>query len=304
MPPPRRRLNRELFETRTHSWQEVGLGHELEPASPGRALGGLLAALTVITAVLVVYYRRHELLPGYGSWVRAATVLILIIVGSAGSHWLVRWLSPRLFRRVDPATAGTLGFLIRLFAMAAVVILALRIAGVPAATLAVGGAFTAIVLGLAAQQTLGSLFAGIVLQSTRPFRVGERVRLVGGALAGSLEGTVSSLGLFYATLVQGADRLQVPNSVLVSLVVVPLREPPKVDLRARFSHEASPRRIEEQLLAAIRVPTRYPPNVSLEEVDEDGVVLRVSATPLRPDDGSQLAEEVLAALKPAHTRSG
>jgi small conductance mechanosensitive channel len=304
MPAPRRRLNRELFETRSHSWQEVGLGHELEPASPGRALGGLLAALIVLAAVLVVYYRRHELLPGYGSWVRAATVVILIIVGSAGSHWLVRWISPRLFRRVDPATAGTMGFLIRLFAMAAVVVLALRIAGVTAATLAVGGAFTAIVLGLAAQQTLGSLFAGIVLQSTRPFRVGERVRLVGGALAGSLEGTVSSLGLFYATLVQGADRLQVPNSVLITLVVVPLREPPKVDLRARFSHEASPRRIEEQLLAAIRVPTRYPPNVSLEEVDEDGVVLRVSATPLRPDDGSQLAEEVLAALKPAHARSG
>jgi small conductance mechanosensitive channel len=304
MPAPRRRLNRDLFETRSHSWQEVGLGHELEPASPGRALGGLLAAMIVLAAVLVVYYRRHELLPGYGSWVRAATVVVLITVGSAGSHWLVRWISPRLFRRVDPATAGTMGFLIRLFAMAAVVVLALRIAGVTAATLAVGGAFTAIVLGLAAQQTLGSLFAGIVLQSTRPFRVGERVRLFGGALAGSLEGTVSSLGLFYATLVQGADRLQVPNSVLISLVVVPLREPPKVDLRARFSHEASPRRIEEQLLATIRVPTRYPPNVSLEEVDEDGVVLRVSATPLRPDDGSQLAEEVLAALKPAHARSG
>jgi hypothetical protein len=74
------------------------------------------------------------------------------------------------------------------------------IAGVTAATIAVGGAFTAIVLGLAAQQTLGSLFAGIVLQSTRPFRVGERVRLVGGALAGSLEGTVSSLGLFPSPL--------------------------------------------------------------------------------------------------------
>lgn len=95
-----------------------------------------------------------------------------------------------------------------------------------------------------------------------------------------------------------------PNSVPISLVVVPLSEPPKVDLRARFSHEASPRRIEEQLLAAIRVPTHYPPSVSLEEVDEEGVVLRVSATPLRPDDGSQLAEEVLGALRPAHARSG
>ncbi|HWA53687.1 MAG TPA: mechanosensitive ion channel family protein [Solirubrobacterales bacterium] len=297
MPAPRRRLPRELFETRTHSWHEAGLGHELETRSPGRALGWLLAALLVIAGTLVVYYRRHDLLPGYGPWVRAATVVILIIVGSAGSHWLVRWTSPRLFRRVDPATAGTLGFLIRLFAMAAVVVLALRIAGVTAATLAVGGAFTAIVLGLAAQQTLGSLFAGIVLQSTRPFRVGERVRLVGGALAGSLEGTVSSLGLFYVTLVQGADRLQVPNSVMISLVVVPLHEPPKVDFRARFSNGASPREVEQRLLASIKVPTRYSPNVALEEVDENGVVLRISATPLRPDDGSQLAEEVLEAVR-------
>jgi small conductance mechanosensitive channel len=297
MPAPRRRLSRELFETRSHSWQEVGLGHELEAQAPGRALGELLGAVVVLTATLIVYHRRQDLFPGYGPWVRAATVAILIIVGSAGSHWLVRWLSPRLFRRVDPATAGTVGFLVRLFAMAAVVILALRIAGVTAATLAVGGAFTAIVLGLAAQQTLGSLFAGIVLQSTRPFRVGERVRLVGGALAGSLEGTVSSLGLFYATLVQGADRLQVPNSVLISLVVVPLREPAKVDFRARFAHGASPGQIEEQLLTTIQVPTRYPPNVSLEEVDAEGVVLRISATPLRPEDGSQLAEEVLEALR-------
>lgn len=289
-------MRRELFETRTHTWQEAGLGHELETRSPGRALGWLLIALVAIAATLVAYYRRQDLFPGYGPWVRAATVAILVVLGSAGSHWLVRWISPRLFRRVDPATAGTLGFLIRLFAMGAVVVLALRIAGVTAATLAVGGAFTAIVLGLAAQQTLGSLFAGIVLQSTRPFRVGERVRLVGGALAGSLEGTVSSLGLFYATLVQGADRLQVPNSVLISLVVVPLREPPKVDFRARFSHGASPRRVEERLLASVQVPTRYPPNVALEEVDETGVVLRVSATPLRPDDGSQLTEEVLDAV--------
>jgi len=45
------------------------------------------------------------------------------------------------------------------------------------------------------------------------------------------------------------------------------------------------------------VPTRYRPSVSLEEVDRDGVVLRVNATPLRPEDGSQLAEEVLEALR-------
>jgi len=178
-----------------------------------------------------------------------------------------------------------------------VVILALRIAGVNAGALAVGGAFTAVVLGLAAQQSLGGIFAGIVLQSTRPFRVGERVRLVGGALAGSLEGTVTSLGLFYTTLSQGADRLLVPNSVLLQLTVVPLREPEKVDVRVRFPTDASPQRVEQRLLREVTVPTRYRPSVSLEEIDPEGVVLRVSATPVRPEDGSQLAEEVLEALR-------
>jgi small-conductance mechanosensitive channel len=297
-PAPRRpRLPRELFETHSHAWHSLGLGDELAPRFSKRQFGGLLLALLVIVGTLFVYGHRHQIAPGYGQWVRLGTVIVLIVVGSAAVHWLVRGLSPRLYRRLDPATAGTTGFVVRLLAMTAVVILALRIAGVNASTLAVGGAFTAVLLGLAAQQALGGIFAGIVLQSTRPFRVGERVRLVGGALAGSIEGTVTSLGLFYTTLSQGADRLLVPNNVLLSLVVVPLREPDKVDVRVRFPAQASPHEIEQRLLQAITVPTRYKPSVSLEELDGDAVVFRVSATPLRPEDGSQLAEEVLEALR-------
>ena len=298
MPQPRRRLPRDLFETRSHTWQSLGLGEELAPRTVSkRAVGGLLVALVVLAATLVVYSQRQRLAPGYGEWIRIGTVVVLVIVGTAATHWLSRSLSPRFYRRLDPATAGTVGFVVRLLAIAAVVILALRIAGVRPSTLAVGGAFTAVLLGLAAQQALGGIFAGIVLQSTRPFRVGERVRLVGGLLAGSLEGTVASLGLFYTTLSQGADRLLVPNSVLLSLVVVPLREPEKVDLRVRYPADASPQRVERLLLRGITVPTRYPPSVSLEELDADAIVLRVSATPLRSEDGSQLAEEVLGALR-------
>lgn len=111
----------------------------------------------------------------------------------------------------------------------------------------------------------------------------------------------SAKGLFYTTLVQGADRLLVPNSVLINLVVVPLREPEKIDLRARFSGDVSPKQIEDRLLEAISVPTRYPPSVSLQELDADGVVLRIMATPLRPEEGSMLADEVLAALRQVRT---
>ena len=292
-----RKIPEEMFETRSHAWHSLGLGDELLPKTPRKGFGGLLAALVVLAATLIVYSHRHQVAPGAGGWIRIATVVVLVIVGSAATHWLVQSIAPRLNRRLDPATAGTIGFLVRLAAMAAVVVLALRIAGVNTAALAVGGAFTAIVLGLAAQQTLAGIFAGILLQSTRPFRVGERVRLVGGPLAGSLDGTVSSLGLFYTTLVQGADRLLVPNSVLINLVVVPLREPDKVDLRARFPADVSPRQIEDRIRGAISVPTRYTPSVSLEELDDEGTVFRITATPLNSGDGSQLAEDVLEALR-------
>jgi small conductance mechanosensitive channel len=299
MPAPKRpKLPRELFETRTHAWTSLGLGEEIETRGVSkRSLVGLVVAVLALIATLVVYSHRHQIAPGYGEWFRVGTVIVLVIVGSAAIHWLSRSLQPRLYRRLDPATAGTAGFVFRLLATLAVVVLALRIAGVNASTLAVGGAFTAVLIGLAAQQTLGAIFAGVVLQSTRPFRVGERVRLVGGALAGSLEGTVTSLGLFYTTLSQGADRLLIPNNVLLNVAVVPLREPEKVDVKVRLPRQSSPREIEQQLLRTITVPTRYRPSVSLEEIEPDNVVLRISATPLRTEDGPQLADEVLEALR-------
>ena len=78
-----------------------------------------------------------------------------------------------------------------------------------AEALAVGGAITAVVFGLAAQQTLGNLIAGLVLISARPFQVGDRVRLEAGGLAGQLEGVVASLDLRYTTFAQGDDSIMV-----------------------------------------------------------------------------------------------
>jgi small-conductance mechanosensitive channel len=189
------------------------------------------------------------------------------------------------------------GFVIRLATLGITLLLALSVANFSPGTLVAGSAFTAVVLGLAAQQTLGNLFAGLVLLSTRPFRVGERVKLVGGALAGSVEGTVSSLGLFYTNLVSGADRIMVPNSMLLNVAVVPLREPERVELRARFSADTTPRDVQELLARSLDTPTRYAPHIELEELDHSELVVRIEVTPMRPSDGSKLASEVLAAVR-------
>ena len=108
--------------------------------------------------------------------------------------------------RASSAWRGPVGFLIRLALAALMLLVALNVAGIEARALLLGGAFTAVILGLAAQQTLGNVIAGTVLLSARPFKVGDRVRLQGGPLAGQIEGTVSSQGLLYTTFVTGEDR--------------------------------------------------------------------------------------------------
>jgi len=291
------RRARNAFESRTEVWRQVGLGAEVDRGEAKRARGNVVVLAALIAGVLILFSNRGTLFPGLGTYVRIATVAALVILGWWLARSLGRGLGPALFRRLDPGTAGIVGFLIRLLTILLVFVVALRIAGVHSSTLAVGGAFTAVIVGLAAQQTLGNLFAGLVLLSTRPFRVGERVRLVGGALAGSLEGIVSSLGLFYTDLVSGADRIMVPNSMLLNVAVIPLREPERVELRARFSADITPHEVQELLARSISVPTRYSPHVELEELDRDEVVVRIVVTPMRPADGSKLASEVMAAVR-------
>jgi small conductance mechanosensitive channel len=153
-----------------------------------------------------------------------------------------------------------------------------------------------VILGLAAQQTLGNVFAGMVLLSARPFRVGERVRLQAGAVGGTVEGIVSSLGLLYTTLARGADRIMVPNNVVLAAAVVPLREPDSVDVRVRLNAGVSPSQVQAILDDQITAPTRRAPTVVLEEIDGDDVVVRVKATPEDADNGAKLADEIISAL--------
>jgi small conductance mechanosensitive channel len=260
-----------------------------------RARRELIVLVPLLSITLYAYLRREELF-GVDTPVRAAAAIVMVILGWALARDLGRFTAPALFRRMDPATAGTVGFLIRLIFIAAAALFALRVAGLQPETLAVGGAITAVVFGLAAQQTLGNLIAGMVLISARPFKVGDCVRLQAGGLAGQIEGVVASLGLLYTTFAQERDSIMVPNNVVLTAAIVPLREPAAVDLRARLRPDVRPSDLQALLEDNLRTPVRSEPHISLEEVDHDEVVVRIAATPVSDEHGPQLADEVLAAI--------
>jgi small-conductance mechanosensitive channel len=126
--------------------------------------------------------------------------------------------------------------------------------------------------------------------------VGERVRLQAGAVGGSAEGIVSSLGLLYTTLARGEDRILIPNNVVLAAAVVPLREPDSVDVKVRLAAGNKPSQVQAILEDHVKTQTRTAPAVLLEEIDGDEVVVRIQATPERATDGAHLADEIMSAL--------
>jgi small conductance mechanosensitive channel len=128
-----------------------------------------------------------------------------------------------LMKRLEPGTAGTIGFLIRLAALAATILVALRLAGLKHETLAVGGAITAVILG-------------------------------------------------YTTLANGADRIMIPNNVVLAAAVVRCASPRGVDLVARLEAYVKPSEVDRVLREGLSVETRSEPEVELEEMDGQHVM--------------------------------
>jgi small-conductance mechanosensitive channel len=272
-----------------------------EAAKRGRRR--LVLLIPVIAAVIAAYSYRIELF-GVDKPVRIATAVALVLIAWPFAGGLANVITGRLQRVMEPGLTGVAGFLIKLLTLALTVMASLRLAGLPLGTLALGASFTAVVFGLAAQQTLGNVLAGVVLLSARPFTIGDRVRFAGFGM--DVEGTIVGHGLLYVTCADGEDHVLVPNNTALSMAVRPIREPAKVDMRARLPRDIDPEAVESIVTESVSIPTKGSPEVELEEYDGDEVVVRIKATPDSPDDGAKLAREVLGAVTAVdreHTRA-
>ena len=101
-------------------------------------------------------------------------------------------------------------------------LLTLVLFGIPVEQLLLGGALTSVFVGIAAQQSLSNVFAGLVLLLARPFKVGDAIRLRAGALSGEIDGTVSEIGITYVRMSCSNGMISIPNSQVLNAVVGPL----------------------------------------------------------------------------------
>src|SRR6202011_4208032 len=134
--PEDSRLER-MFETRSHAWEKVGLARQVSQQTVRRARRQAAVLLPLLAGVIVAYVNRKQFFnTGLDTPVRVCTVIALVVLGWALARDIGRAAAPTLYRRMDPATAGTLGFLIRLGTIFIMFFAALRIAGLDPRTLA------------------------------------------------------------------------------------------------------------------------------------------------------------------------
>jgi small-conductance mechanosensitive channel len=147
------------------------------------------------------------------------------ILGLLATYGLAAKSRELLEPRVGTSHAAVVRYAILIIGGFATLVITLDLFAVPVAQLIVAGGLTSVFVGIAAQQALGNVFAGLVLLFARPFVVGEAIRLRAGALGGTLDGTVQEIGITYVRLDTGDSVMAIPNSQVLNAVIGPIPPP-------------------------------------------------------------------------------
>jgi hypothetical protein len=154
--------------------------------------------------------------------VAAACIGAFCVLAGVAIVGLARKAREVLTPAVGAGHAAVVRYTILLVGGVGTLLFALTLMKVPIGQLLVGGAVTTILLGIAAQQSLANVFAGLVLLLSRPFTVGDRIRLKSGALGGVTEGMVTEIGITYLRIDTEDGVLNLPNSQVLAAAVGPV----------------------------------------------------------------------------------
>lgn len=176
------------------------------------------------------------------------------------------------------AQLARLGVWIFAFVSYAHVVPALR--GLGTAWLTSAGV-AAVVVGLAAQNTLGNLIAGVSLVLYRPFHLGDHLQV--SVPGGTETGIVESISLGY-TIVRAGDerRLVIPNSLMASQAIINLsmsRQPVPCGVAITLDHDADVDKARQILLeVAKQHPTALgKPTCRISNLSGAGITLTLTA---------------------------
>ena len=186
-----------------HDGKQVDLSAEVELVKrKTRPWKSMIALILAIASGVISDMARHDSAPLFSAtnhltnqFIAVGTAVAFGVFGSVATYSLAGRSRELLEPRTGTAHSGVVRYAILIVGAFATLVITLELLTVPVGQLVLGGALTSVFVGIAAQQALGNVFAGLVLLIARPFH---------------LDGSVMSI----------------PNSQVLNAVVGPVpREP-------------------------------------------------------------------------------
>ncbi|MDG6953302.1 MAG: mechanosensitive ion channel family protein [Nitrososphaerota archaeon] len=199
----------------------------------------LVEAFIVIAAALVLLY---FVVYFAGSLPINGLVLIKVVVAIVAGYLAIGIVANQIRRGVSrtsgPERGATVATAFRFIGYIALAFVTLAIAGVTGTELLAGGTVTGLVAGLASQQTLSNMFAGLLILTSRPFLVGNRITIStwqwgfdipayppkffsDNLLIPGYTGVVEDIRLNYTTIrLDEGVLVKVPNSIVIQASVI------------------------------------------------------------------------------------
>jgi small-conductance mechanosensitive channel len=198
----------------------VASRHSAESMTKPKArswLTGMVAAIIALSALVAGSAFGSISGPSFElrliAWISAG---VLLVSGAFATTRLSLCLGQLASYRSLPSAGTAVRILTAIVGYLIVVFGVLAILEVSIEHLLVGAGLAGIVLGIAATQSLGNVFAGMVLILSRPFTVGDHVRIRSGALGGVFDAWVVEMTLTYTTLRLDDGRWKIPNSAMLA----------------------------------------------------------------------------------------
>lgn len=181
-------------------------------------LGGVHATHTVNRVSEA--YGSHR----FGSWI---SILVCFLAGVAMVRLIANEIARLARMRGSPSAANSLRVLIQIVGYIVVILVVLGLLAVRVQSVLLSGAIGSVVIGLAAQQSLGNAFAGIVLLISRPFVVGDYITFRSGGMGGQYDGEVTGITLMFTTLETPEGPINFPNAAVLGAAATGRRTRPE-----------------------------------------------------------------------------
>lgn len=185
----------------------------IEKRAKQSAIGwsAILAASLIVMLVLTTYM-LNPIVPAL--YLRYLQVSEVAIIGFLAIHTISK-ISYSLSISYSEQTAKSIRSLIRIAGSIIVIAVAIAYLSQDPVVAASISTISGLVIGFAASNLIGNIIAGIYLAITRPFRIGDRIKVFNG------DGRVSDIGLLYTRLLlDNGDEMLASNSSMISTNII------------------------------------------------------------------------------------